>query len=449
MLEPIANVLQVSVVELLKGERIGSDATITMQEAQQIVNESISISEDKHIKKQNIHKKIIYMLCCIMIFLLSWLMNAPYFLYTAILVMIALPGISFAKKKTFVDEPHSYDVFKRLQGLFTIVILIHQLDERIWEFSEYGGELSWYRPFGVLLMGFFFFSFGYEVVISLQTEKNYLKTFLLHRIGMVLGTFFICNSAYIFITLLQGTRYTTDVLIKAFSGVLLLNDHMWFLVEILLLYTVFYIGFCFIKNNIVQYGWMLAVILFIMVISFLNGHDIAGKTISNWFEGEWWYNTILLFFVGMVVAQYCDKIILFLKKWYFIIFIIAISVFAICFHCMESILEKFGYWTETATTMGYYDKAITFAVQFPMILCFTIIVLLLMMKIKVKNKVLDFMGEISLGIIMMQNTIILIFEHMAWKQNVHVYCIGIIVATVISAIGINGIKRIVWETIDL
>ena len=278
MLEPIANVLQVSVVELLKGERIGSDATITMQEAQQIVNESISISEDKHIKKQNIHKKIIYMLCCIMIFLLSWLMNAPYFLYTAILVMIALPGISFAKKKTFVDEPHSYDVFKRLQGLFTIVILIHQLDERIWEFSEYGGELSWYRPFGVLLMGFFFFSFGYEVVISLQTEKNYLKTFLLHRIGMVLGTFFICNSAYIFITLLQGTRYTTDVLIKAFLGVLLLNDHMWFLVEILLLYTVFYIGFCFIKNNIVQYGWMLAVILFIMVISFLNGHDIAGKT---------------------------------------------------------------------------------------------------------------------------------------------------------------------------
>lgn len=115
MLEPIANVLQVSVVELLKGERIGSDATITMLEAQQIVNESISISEDKHIKKQNIHKKIIYMLCCIMIFLLSWLMNAPYFLYTAILVMIALPGISFAKKKTFVDEPHSYDVFKRLQ----------------------------------------------------------------------------------------------------------------------------------------------------------------------------------------------------------------------------------------------------------------------------------------------------------------------------------------------
>ena len=56
MLEPIAEFFEVSVVELLNGERMDENATITVQDAQQIIKESISISQDELAKKQQKHK---------------------------------------------------------------------------------------------------------------------------------------------------------------------------------------------------------------------------------------------------------------------------------------------------------------------------------------------------------------------------------------------------------
>ncbi len=445
MLEPIANFFEVSVIELLKGERMESDASITMQEAQQMINESLSLSEDTLIRRQNKHKRIVYILLCLLICLIAGFFNVPYFLYTAFLIMIALPGISFAKKRAYIDVPHDRGTFKQLFGLYSVVILLHQLNERLAYFPEYGGELVYYRPAGTLLMGFFFFFLGYEAVKGLHNDKDYLKRFPVHRIGMVLCTFYICNFAYIFVTLMRGDRYPAEVLIKAFIGIVLLNDHMWFLVELLLLYTVFYIVFRFVKKEFIQYGCMLITIVSIIVVSFLAGHDLRGKTISNWFEGEWWYNTILLFFAGMMVARHYDKIIRFLKKWFYPVLIVAIVGFLICFDGTDYVMLNFGYWTETVMTMGYFDKAVTLAVQFPLNVCFTAIVFLLMMKIKVNNRVLDFMGAIGLCAIMMQNTILLVFEYMTWNQNIHIYCAGVIVASLIVAIGIHKLQQLVFE----
>ena len=90
MLEPIANFFDVSVMELLKGERMDADATITVQEAQLMINESLSMSEDTLIRKQNKHKRIVYILSALLICFVAGFFNVPYLLYTVALVMIAL-----------------------------------------------------------------------------------------------------------------------------------------------------------------------------------------------------------------------------------------------------------------------------------------------------------------------------------------------------------------------
>ncbi len=445
MLEPIANFFDVSVMELLKGERLDADATITMQEAQQMINESLSMSEDTLIRRQNKHKRIVYILLCLLICLIAGFFNVPYFLYTAFLIMIALPGISLAKKRAYIDVPHDRGTFKQLFGLYSIVILLHQLNERMAYFPEYGGELIYYRPAGTFLMGFFFFFLGYEAIKGLHNDKDYLKRIPTHRIGTLLCIFYICNFAYIFVALMQGNRYPVSVLIKAFIGIVLLNDHMWFLVELLLLYVVFYIVFRFVKKEFLQYCYILITVLSIIVVSFLAGHDMNGKTICNWFEGEWWYNTIPLFFVGMLVARFYDKIVPVLKKWFWFILILAIAAFLICFYHLDYVMLEFGYWSETAMTMGYFDKAVTWMVQVPTVICFTAIVFLLMMKIKVNNRILDFMGAIGLCTIMMQNTILLVFEYMTWNQNIHIYCIGVIVTTLVVATGTYKLWQLLFE----
>lgn len=75
MLEPIAALFGVSVMELLKGERIKEDTSIPMQDAQKMIDESISMSDDEITKKHKKNKRIILMLCVVTMFLVSLILN--------------------------------------------------------------------------------------------------------------------------------------------------------------------------------------------------------------------------------------------------------------------------------------------------------------------------------------------------------------------------------------
>lgn len=75
MLEPIAVLFEVSVMELLKGERIEPDTAISMQDAQKMIDESISLSDDEITQKHKKNKGIILTLCVVTMFLISLVLN--------------------------------------------------------------------------------------------------------------------------------------------------------------------------------------------------------------------------------------------------------------------------------------------------------------------------------------------------------------------------------------
>lgn len=373
------------------------------------------------------------------------MMNITFFIYTMILVTMMLPGISFAKNKEFVSIPHDRDTTKGIQGLFAVIIMLHHLSQRLVTVSEYKGELSNYEDVGTWLVGFFFFFSGFGLITSFREKERYLDSFLIRRIWTVLVPFFICNYAYMFTALLLGQKFPMQKLVQAFFGIVLLNDHMWFAVEIMYLYIAFYLVFRFVAKEKWRYIILFIVVVALMAAGFFAGHDLNNKTLSNWLEGEWWYNTTLLFFVGMLVARFYSSIMNYLKKYYYVVLIV-ITIGFIGFAVLnQHMLEHYGYWTETVVSNGYDDKALTLAVQLPMVLFFEWMLFLLMMKIKIHNKVLTFLGEVSLEVILLQNVFILVFDTMKWNQNIHVYCMGVMGATIVFAIGINQVKRIVLE----
>ena len=69
MLEPLAETFNVSVLELLKGERLCQEDTISNEEAKQLVKNSINISDQeilrKHVKSKTI---IIFLIMISMLF---------------------------------------------------------------------------------------------------------------------------------------------------------------------------------------------------------------------------------------------------------------------------------------------------------------------------------------------------------------------------------------------
>lgn len=67
LLEPIAEILDVTVLELLQGERIlEEEAVMPVEEVQKMMDESLSIS-DEEINRKHARSKSIILLCCVII----------------------------------------------------------------------------------------------------------------------------------------------------------------------------------------------------------------------------------------------------------------------------------------------------------------------------------------------------------------------------------------------
>ncbi|HOO80486.1 MAG TPA: acyltransferase, partial [Lachnospiraceae bacterium] len=298
---------------------------------------------------------------------------------------------------------------------------------------------------GVLFVGFFFFCSGYGLIISTQTKEHYLDTFVKRRVFTVLVPFFICNYAFMFTTLLQGKQYSVSTLIQAFFGIFLLNDHMWFAVEIMILYMVFYLLFRFMKKEWCRYVVMTIFVLGMMVGSFFLGHEKPGMPGAYWLKGEWWYNTTPLLLVGMLIARFREPLKAFAKRFYWILLIGTVLLFTGLYSATMYMIQKAGYWTENALSKGYADKLMTLSVQLPMVLCFVFALLLIFLKIKFHNKILEFLGKISLEMILLEKVFMEAFVRIGISYHYNLYCLLVITATIVVAIVINKVKMLVLE----
>ena len=75
MLEPIAQTLDISIMEILAGEKKSEDETITREEAQQMIRESVELSDEEIRHKKERSRLIIIILVVITLLLISLTLN--------------------------------------------------------------------------------------------------------------------------------------------------------------------------------------------------------------------------------------------------------------------------------------------------------------------------------------------------------------------------------------
>ena len=75
MLEPIAETLDISIMEILAGEKKSADETITREEAQQMIKESVELSDEEIRHKRERSRLIIIILVVITMLLISLTLN--------------------------------------------------------------------------------------------------------------------------------------------------------------------------------------------------------------------------------------------------------------------------------------------------------------------------------------------------------------------------------------
>lgn len=322
--------------------------------------------------------------------------NVLLLFYPLLLLAISFWNCEFAGLNSFNEKMWDRDQSKNIRAIACIGVILHHVTQLITDCgAAYSGPITVFSNMGILFTAIFFFFSGYGLMVSVGSKETYLDDFLWHRLPTILIPFFVLNSIYILVLVFWcGYKYTGLEIVKYFFGINLINSNGWYMAEILILYLAFYVLFKYLKNKDVALVLLIAVTLFIIIASMDNGHDLGSN--SHWFKGEWWYNTTIVFVMGLLFARFREYIISSFKRFYWVYLTIFTVLTFVGFHYEEIIRKRYGYYLESYVIDSINSSTVTLLSQSIMVLISTTWVLLLNMKLSINNKVLSFLGAISL-----------------------------------------------------
>lgn len=379
-------------------------------------------------------------------------MNFTVIFYISLALLGALLLINAKRRpsdeKTFFDRILS----KEIRGLLAIFIIFHQTVITMVNFGvreELMNEFMNYYYYGILAVAFFFFSSGFGLVKRWLTDKDYTKCFMKRRIFTVLVPYFICNYIYLTEALLGNIRYgnhfTFTEVICAFFGLFLVNNQMWFAVEIMILYVAFRIIFGKVRKAGTGIVLTTVVVLIMVTIGLLSGHS-QSMIMSYWFKGEWWYNTILMFPVGMLYAYKEEKVNRVIRKAFTAIILSSSVLFVLLDYIHRGLVERQIYYIDDRNNLhGILYRLEGLSEETVLELVFIILVITIVSKVRIGNAVLKFMGKISLETIMLNYLMIENLFFIYEKYGIGVYLPAVLVSTIVVAAVVYLIKNMVLE----
>jgi len=350
-----------------------------------------------------------------------------------------------ANETAFFDRISS----KEVQGALAVFIIFHQTVVALDANHIDAGDLAFFYYYGILAVSFFFFSSGFGLIKRWMTDQNYIKGFMRKRIFTVLVPFFICN--YIYLTdalvnnIIISKHFGFGEVICSFFGIFLVNNEMWFAVEIMILYVAFRAVFARVKKPLTGIIIMTLVVLIMMTIGLFSGHSDTG-VMSYWFKGEWWYNTIFMFPVGMFYAYKEERINKVIRKAFVSILLASSILVVLMDHIHRNLVSKSIYWTEYYDSANpILDKLLGLGQETLYELVFLIFVITLMSRIKIGNPVIKFFGKISLEVIMLNYLMIDKLYFLYKMYGIGVYLPAVVIGTLVSASLVYIVKNIVLE----
>ena len=315
-------------------------------------------------------------------------------------------GIFRGRKIQFSQDYLNLKQSKQIQVLACIGIMIHHVTQQI---TSYGnnpkGPITVFSYIGFMFTALFFFFSGYGLIYSYLSKEGYLGGFLKKRLPAVLIPFWIINLLIVLAQLFYKKESVGLVKgLKEILGLILVNSNGWFVIEIVILYLLFYGVFSVVKNKDMALLLLCLLTAALIGFSFFQGHDPYEEKV-HWFRGEWWYNSTICFCYGILYANYKEKIERSFKSFYYIWTLIAglLTLVMICASIYT--LNRYGYYRELVHD-GLRCAAITLSVQSVSCIVFTTFVLLLNMKLPLKSRVLEYLGSILLTLFLVHGFVV-------------------------------------------
>ncbi len=327
-------------------------------------------------------------------------MNQLIYLVYPLMAFLLLWGCRLSGKGQWNEEAFSLKQMKALQGFFAICIMLHHIGQKTcagWLQPKYiipGLEL--FVPFGYYFVGFFLFCSGYGLCKSYQTKPDYLKGFGSKRILPIVLSYYVTGLIFLLERFLMKEPLDGWKLFFYISGLKLSNPNGWFVVALPFLYFFFWLSFRLTDRGSHTREKQSSLLLTLLVFLYM----LLGTIIDHndfWMRGEWWYNSVHFFAIGVLFARHEAGITAHIKRHYRLYLLLLFVGMFVLYGVSEFAQSFFSYYGENWHAPDKIPRRwVCLLSQMAASCSFVFFVLLLNMKLRFGNRFLYFMGTITL-----------------------------------------------------
>lgn len=332
-----------------------------------------------------------------------------YMTYPAVIALL-LVGMKICKKGEWNSDFLGMQQTKYFQGFLAICIMLHHIGQEMcasWQKYLLFPGLNFFVPLGYLFVGLFFLFSGYGLYTSFMQKPDYLaKGFFKRRALPLLIGYYASAWVFYIARIIMGQKMSAWESFCYISGISLANPYAWFALTMPLFYLFFYISFKFFKKR-----QILVVTILVFIYTFIGTCINHNEYLMR---GQWWYNCVHLFWIGLLIAKYKEKLLEWSKKNYVIKLVACILLFHAFWTLTQVTQGRFSYYGEDAGL----PRLITIEYRWICLICemlcstaYAFMILLAGMKIRIGNKFLGFMGKITLEFYLIHGLVIELFSY--------------------------------------
>ena len=295
-----------------------------------------------------------------------------------------------------------------LKAICALIVVLHHISHEIITNSV----LDRFSDVGYLATSVFFFMSAYGITIQFKVKgEKYLDSFVKKRIICIVIPYvemIILYGCYWQARAKIGLKYILNSLINGHPVV----SNSWYIIVLIVFNFGFYISGRLVKDKKK---------LFIMLMSLIWLIIFKGSQFLNY--GNWWYNTLHCFVLGIVWACYEKELVHFTRKRYYNI-LCSIVLIYIFLGLSRNYLENFSLYITIIKSI-----------------LFVTLILLVCMKIQLGNNMIFILGNISFELYMVHGLIISILEQFGIdKVNGNLFVSLIVLFSIVSALVLHNIN---------
>lgn len=299
-------------------------------------------------------------------------------IFYPLLLFLLFAGAKPVKKGEWNNDVLSFGQTKAFLGFAAILIMFHHASQKTcagWLNPKYiRPGLEVFVCLGYLCVAAFLFCSGYGMCSACKKE-NFFKGYFKRRLLPIILPTVIMWLVFFFTEKIRGVKIYPPLWINVY-------DYIWFIPAILYMYVFFYLCFHIIKADKLRMPVLWAGTVLYIILAFLFS------------PGTWWYNTIHLFAAGAGFARNSDRRLEGLKKGY------AAKLTGCILLTLVFFIAGNYYPMITGIMHRPYNETVHRLLEAPcqMISAYTFVFVLILlgMKIRIGNRILSFLGNMTL-----------------------------------------------------